>query len=578
MKTKQISWNTGNGNITLTYEGQGNGAISVSSDANNLGTIRSQTITVKTENGAIVKNLTVRQAACPVPVGTILNYPYSGSVKEVLLPAGRYKLQCWGAQGGAGDSYAGGKGGYSEGEITLTKPTTVYIFVGGKGSTSGNGGWNGGGGGSGSATYSSSGTEGSSKMGCGGGATDIALVTSSMSYSSNITNRSAASLLSRMIVAGGGGGGAFSTRKEETTYTIDLKTKGTRFDLRSLGTITNSAFLDTSGNIIKFEDAFYNVITITDLSKISSIEVTTNIPTIACMYMWKDTSGNIISYEAGKNQRVKAISTKPNNASTLLIGYITSSLYSLIGVSNSSYNTIANGQYIDKSGEIWSFEDYNYNLITITDLSEIDNIKVQTAVGPVGCMYMWKDTSGNVISYEMGNGSVKTVTSTKPNNAAILYITYTTTYGTPILEGYKEIINSNSANQPGYVGGGATGGGYSSAFQGKQNAAGTNGGFGYGANQTTTNYRHCSACGGGGWYGGGGGERSDDDINYVKRSGGGSGFVNTAANAGNRPTGYTGLQLDSGTTYDGNTSFEAVNGGKEIGHSGDGYARITRLA
>jgi hypothetical protein len=64
----------------------------------------------------------------------------------------------------------------------------------------------------------------------------------------------------------------------------------------------------------------------------------------------------------------------------------------------------------------------------------------------------------------------------------------------------------------------------------------------------------------------------------VKLSGGGSGFVNTAASAGNRPSGYTGLELDSGTTYAGNTSFPSINGGTETGHSGNGYIRITRIS
>ena len=66
-------------------------------------------------------------------------------------------------------------------------------------------------------------------------------------------------------------------------------------------------------------------------------------------------------------------------------------------------------------------------------------------------------------------------------------------------------------------------------------------------------------------------------MNTCKQSGGGSGFVNTAASAGNRPSGYTGLQLDSGETKDGNTSFPSTDGGTEVGHSGNGYARITRI-
>jgi hypothetical protein len=158
METKQIAWNTGTGNITLTYQGQGDGTIAVQSDANNIGSARSQVINIETTAGspAVVKNFTVSQGACPFPVGDVRNFAYTGNVQSVVLPAGQYKLQCWGAQGGTCSAgYYGGKGGYSEGVLTLTSPTTVYIFVGGKGSSSGNGGWNGGGGGSGSSSYSS---------------------------------------------------------------------------------------------------------------------------------------------------------------------------------------------------------------------------------------------------------------------------------------------------------------------------------------------------------------------------------------------------------------------------------------
>lgn len=63
---KVIAWTTGTGNITLTYTGQGNDTVSVSSDANNLSTSRSQTITVKTTDNSITRQVTVVQAAQPV--------------------------------------------------------------------------------------------------------------------------------------------------------------------------------------------------------------------------------------------------------------------------------------------------------------------------------------------------------------------------------------------------------------------------------------------------------------------------------------------------------------------------------
>lgn len=104
---------------------------------------------------------------------------------------GVYKLQVWGAQGGyRSSSTYGGKGGYSVGNITLTKGDKLYVYVGGAGGSSSSstgavvaGGYNGGG-----YRYGYKG---------GGGATDIRLTSGTWNDS--------ASLLSRVIVAGGGG-------------------------------------------------------------------------------------------------------------------------------------------------------------------------------------------------------------------------------------------------------------------------------------------------------------------------------------------------------------------------------------
>lgn len=128
-----------------------------------------------------------------IQTGDILNCPYSGSMKSVILPKGTYVLECWGAQGGNGygnTSYPGGKGGYSKGTITLNKKTNLYLYTGGQGlggttyNSSGAttaGGFNGGG----SATSQNS-------RGSGGGGTDIRIGTDS--------------LYARVLVAGGGSG------------------------------------------------------------------------------------------------------------------------------------------------------------------------------------------------------------------------------------------------------------------------------------------------------------------------------------------------------------------------------------
>ena len=49
-------------------------------------------------------------------------------------------------------------------------------------------------------------------------------------------------------------------------------------------------------------------------------------------------------------------------------------------------------------------------------------------------------------------------------------------------KGSSTSTDTETDSQVGYVGGGTTGGGYSSSYQGKQNAAGSGGSFGSGAN------------------------------------------------------------------------------------------------
>ena len=48
-----IPWNDGAGNIILTYNGQGDGSVTVTSDTDNLGTDRQQVVTFVVTGGAI---------------------------------------------------------------------------------------------------------------------------------------------------------------------------------------------------------------------------------------------------------------------------------------------------------------------------------------------------------------------------------------------------------------------------------------------------------------------------------------------------------------------------------------------
>jgi len=80
--------------------------------------------------------------------GDSWDYYFTGGIQQRTIGPGTYFLQVWGAQGGNDipvDTRPGGTGGYSEGFITLSAPTTVYIAVGGQGGpASTTGGFNGG--------------------------------------------------------------------------------------------------------------------------------------------------------------------------------------------------------------------------------------------------------------------------------------------------------------------------------------------------------------------------------------------------------------------------------------------------
>lgn len=62
MATLTIPWNDGNGNIILTYTGQGDGTVTVQSDTDNLGADREQVITLKTADDTKAVQVTIQQA------------------------------------------------------------------------------------------------------------------------------------------------------------------------------------------------------------------------------------------------------------------------------------------------------------------------------------------------------------------------------------------------------------------------------------------------------------------------------------------------------------------------------------
>ena len=117
-------------------------------------TISGKTATIKSTSKIGQTTLTVSAGGLSKTVKvsvvnfTTTTYEYTGSVQQVDLPAGTYKLEVWGAQGGVGGSYTGGKAGYSVGTINLVNNAILYVYVGGQG------GFNGGGSGSYNTNYS----------------------------------------------------------------------------------------------------------------------------------------------------------------------------------------------------------------------------------------------------------------------------------------------------------------------------------------------------------------------------------------------------------------------------------------
>lgn len=138
--------------------------------------------------------------------------------------------------------------------------------------------------------------------------------------------------------------------------------------------------------------------------------------------------------------------------------------------------------------------------------------------------------------------------------------------------------NLEHAGYGGGLEGGRGTGGYHNEDGGSQTAAGFGGDFGHGANT-----RCDGGGGGGGWYGGGTNKGTQtiptsDDPDDAGGGSGGSGYVYTSSTASNYPSGCqlnSSLYLTNAQTIAGNTSFTAVGGGNETGHSGNGHARIT---
>ena len=548
--------------------------------------------------------------------GSVMNFDYTGSVQTATLTPGRYKLECWGAQGGNGSSNGnsninavGGLGGYSVGTITLSKTQKVYIYSGGKGQTKSNtgsystvnGGFNGGG-----SNY----TCGSG--GSGGGGSDIRIGTDS--------------LYARVIVAGGGSG---------TGWTIKGAAGGGILGLSNYNSSYNST--QTAGGIAY--TSTYNIMPTAGTFGIGGNGSGSSEGGSGGGGGWYGGGGaGYTGGSSGGSGYVYTSATASNYPSGCLLNsaYYLSNAQTIAG--NQSFSSPTGGTETGHSGnghvKITKLSDVIYLTHAKNDIMDFNytgSVQSKTLKPGTYTIECWGGQGGTYSSYIGGYGgySKGTITLTE---ATTVYVSVggagsssSTTAGfngggTGISSGrggggatdvrigqnslYSRVIvagggggagvTSANANPCGCGGGEYGGDGYYNNTTGSyttgQNRSGgsasqTAGGitwstgtqatFGQGGNASG----YSCGGGGGGWYGGGGAYDSDSDSDG-RWGGGGSGYVYTSSTAKNYPNGCllnSTHYLTNAQTIAGDTSFTSPTGSAETGHTGNGFCRITNL-
>lgn len=548
--------------------------------------------------------------------GSVMNFDYTGSVQTATLTPGRYKLECWGAQGGNGSSNGnsninavGGLGGYSVGTITLSKTQKVYIYSGGKGQTKSNtgsystvnGGFNGGG-----SNY----TCGSG--GSGGGGSDIRIGTDS--------------LYARVIVAGGGSG---------TGWTIKGAAGGGILGLSNYNSSYNST--QTAGGIAY--TSTYNIMPTAGTFGIGGNGSGSSEGGSGGGGGWYGGGGaGYTGGSSGGSGYVYTSATASNYPSGCLLNstYYLSNAQTIAG--NKSFPSPTGSTETGHSGnghvKITKLSDVIYLTHAKNDIMDFNytgSVQSKTLKPGTYTIECWGGQGGTYSSYIGGYGgySKGTITLTE---ATTVYISVggagsssSTTAGfngggTGISSGrggggatdvrigqnslYSRVIvagggggagvTSANANPCGCGGGEYGGDGYyndttgsyttgtnrcgGSASQtagGKTWGTSTQATFGQGGNASG----YSCGGGGGGWYGGGGAYDNDSDSDG-RWGGGGSGYVYTSSTAKNYPNGCllnSTHYLTNAQTIAGDTSFTSPTGSSETGHTGNGFCRITNL-
>lgn len=570
--------------------------------------------------------------------GSVMNFDYTGSVQTATLTPGRYKLECWGAQGGnsnqSNGTYGnGGKGGYSTGILNVSTNTTIYITVGGQGqngvlNTRTAGGFNGGGDGYGTNNFGVGGG--------GGGASDISLMSPVFSHSSYFINniRDTNSLLSRIIVAGGGGSAGYDVSNNAANGGAGGGTTGQ-------DELSNRVYHGTGGKQTTFgtggsseESNRYSV-----QAKFGCGASASNSTDVAPGGGGGWYGGGLHCDSAGGGSGyVYTPTTASNYPSGCLLNsaYYLSNAQTIAG--NQSFPSPTGGTETGHSGnghvKITKLSDVIYLTQAKNDIMDFNytgSVQSKTLKPGTYTLECWGGQGGTYSSYIGGYGGYSKGTITLAKTTTV-YVSVggagsssSTTAGfngggTGISSGrggggatdvrigknslYSRVIvagggggagvTSANANPCGCGGGEYGGDGYyndttgsytigqnrcgGSASQtagGKTWSTSTQATFGQGGNASG----YSCGGGGGGWYGGGGAYDNDSDSDG-RWGGGGSGYVYTSSTAKNYPNGCllnSTHYLTNAKTIAGNKSFKSPTGKNETGHTGNGFCRITNL-
>ena len=561
--------------------------------------------------------------------GAVMNFDYTGSVQTATLTPGRYKLECWGAEGGIGNGGTGGLGGYSKGELLVTQNLTLYMYIGSKGySKVETVVFNGGGLAEASSNYNS---------GSGGGATDISLKKDSWDSTNHF--------YSRLIVAGGGGGGAGASGSGyngaygggEVGGGVSISNSA--HDTVSGGTQTTAGISSTT----------YTGLTGGSFGKGGTYQGGgsesgggggggSESGGGGGGGWYGGGAGSYGTAGAGGSGYVYTSTTASNYPSGCLLNstYYLSNAQTIAG--NQSFPSPTGGTETGHSGNGYVRITKLTNIIYLThanndimDFNYTGSVQSKTLKPGTYTIECWGGQGGTYSSYIGGYGgySKGTITLTKTTTVYVsvggagsssstaagfngggtgissgrggggatdVRIGQNSLYSRVIVAGGGGGAGVTSANaNPCGCGGGEYGGdGYYNNTTGSyttgQNRSGgsasqTAGGITWGTGTQATFGQGGNASGyscgggGGGWYGGGGAYDSDFDSDG-RWGGGGSGYVYTSSTAKNYPNGCllnSTHYLTNAQTIAGDTSFTSPTGSAETGHTGNGFCRITNL-